>query len=103
MNICFWCKRPTEDGNGQPEYNDYDFCERCQEKTDQGITTIQVTTEPNGNPPIKDALYPTGKWVVLKDEFVRESLKSWGGLDDVLKTRYMFMNEETWKNSNLPN
>jgi hypothetical protein len=101
MNVCFWCKRGIS-GEGDPEYINYDYCPVCQDKVDQGITTIQVTTEPNDNPPIKDALYPTGKWAVLREEFVKKSLSDWAGLDDVLKTRHMFVNEETWKNLNLP-
>lgn len=103
MNVCFWCKRPKDDTDGVPEYYDYDFCKLCQEKVDKGIVVVQTTETSNGNPPIKSDLYPTGKWVVVTEDRIREVLSGWVGLDDVLKSGHMFMNEDTWKSFKLPN
>jgi hypothetical protein len=89
MDICFWCKRQKGLGEGDdtPQYYDYDFCEECEQKTNLGTTVIQVVEEPNGNKPIRENIYPTGKWVVLDKKTD----------DDVV-----FINEETWKASGLP-
>lgn len=103
MNICFWCKRPKDDTEGQPEYFDYEFCELCEKQVDKGIVIIQTVETSNGNPPIKTDLFPTGKWVVVTEDRIREVLKDWVGLDDVLKTGQMFMNEDIWKKFKLPN
>ncbi len=103
MNICFWCKKQKDAVNGEPMYFDYDFCNSCQKQVDKGVVIIQTIETFNGNPPIKTNLYPTGKWVVVTEDRIREVLCNWVGLNDVLKTRHMFVSEETWKKFKLPN
>ena len=103
MNVCFWCLRPKDEAEGKPEFFDYDFCTKCQIEVDKGIVIVQTVETPNDRPPIKGDLYTTGKWVVVNEARIREVLKDWVGLDDVLKSGHMFMNEETWKSFKLPN
>jgi len=103
MNICFWCKRPKDDKEGEPEYFDYEYCSECQKEVDKGIVIVQTTETSNGNLPIKTDLYPTGKWVVVTVDELKKVLKDWVGLPDALKNRHMFMNEQTWKTFKLPN
>lgn len=105
MDICFWCKRPKDnkDADGQPEYFDYEPCLTCNAHVNKGIMVVQVTEAPNGDKPIGDGIYPTGKWVVIDRDRLKDGLSGWVGLDDVLKSGNMFVNEDTWKKMKLPN
>ena len=49
---------------------DYEPCDECKEKWEQGVAIIEVTTTPNSKnqPPIAEGAYPTGAYVVLKEE-----------------------------------
>jgi hypothetical protein len=101
--ICFWCKRAKFDSDtGQPVYRDYEFCATCLRAVEHGIAFIQVTGKGNGNPEIRDGLYPTGHWVVVTEENVARVLTDTPLLDKVLSTRQMYVNESDWKSLKLP-
>ncbi len=83
MLQCFWCGNETGEIALMGEVLDrhgreiempmhvclnYDPCEECRRKMDSGFTLIEATTYDNGNSPIQDGVYPTGKWVVIKPE-----------------------------------
>jgi hypothetical protein len=104
MNICFWCKRITDSSeqDENPVYRDYEFCQSCAENGEQGITFIQVVSESNGNPEIREGLYPTGKWVVVSEENVKKVLTDLPILDTVLRLRQMFINLDDWEKLKLP-
>ena len=103
MNICFWCNRVQSDKqDGNPVYRDYQFCSPCAEKGEQGITIVQVVSEPNGNPEIREGLYPTGKWVVVTEKDVVRVLTDVPILDTVLRIRQMFINLNDWEKLKLP-
>jgi len=103
MDVCFWCRQAKDetDTTGVPEFFDYDACDRCQSKMDEGITIIQVDIVRNENPAIKDNIYPTGKWVVVKENRILEDFKEWKSLTEVIQTRCMFMNKATWDSYGL--
>ena len=104
MNICFWCKRIADSSkrDGNPVYKDYSLCDLCAEKASQGITIVQVVSEPNGNPEIREGLYPTGKWVVVSEKDVVRVLTDVPILDTVLRIRQMFINLNDWEKLKLP-
>jgi len=104
MNICFWCNR-VKDSNEQDErpiYRDYEFCPSCACACERGITLVQVTSEENDNPEIREGLRPTGKWVVVSEEDATKVLTGLPILDTVLRVRQMFINEGDWEKLNLP-
>ena len=105
MNVCFWCRRKMNEGDndGDPEYLNYDKCLECASKADLGITMIQVTKEPNGNPMIHPEYYPTGKWMVIPEDTMKDMFRTWDGLPITLETRHTFIDIETWENYKLPN
>ena len=103
IDVCFWCKRAISDEQeGQPVYRNYEFCPTCASAGARGITLIQVTRKPNGNPEIRDGLFPTGMWVVVSEENVKRVLTDFPILDTVLATRQMYVNESDWKLLKLP-
>lgn len=102
IDVCFWCKRSKDGQDGTPLYNDYEFCPICTEQSNQGITVIQIVGEKNGNPPISEGLYPTGKWVVVKEELIVQALEGHDMLDNTLSTRRMYIDKETWETLNIP-
>jgi hypothetical protein len=104
MNICFWCKRIADSSkrDENPVYKDYQFCELCAENSGKGITIVQVVSEPNGNPEIREGLYPTGKWVVVTEENIIKVLTDLPILDTVLRLRQMFINLDDWEKLKLP-
>ena len=72
--ICFFCNK-NEDGVTEGEYVDYNPCQKCKEVMDNGITFIAVDEMPilgDEQPPIVEVdekpLYPTGHYVILKQE-----------------------------------
>jgi hypothetical protein len=103
INVCFWCNRAkAEEQAGQPVYTDYEFCPLCKKICEQGITIIQVTTESNGNPPVRDGLCPTGKWVVVSEKELVRVLTDSPILDTILLARQLYVNKNDWGSLKLP-
>lgn len=102
IDVCFWCKRAKSGDDGEPVYNNYDFCERCEVETKKGIVVIQVTEIENGNPQIDNGIYPTGRWIVASVENIKTSLDGYPNLDKVLDTGMMYVNINDWKKLGLP-
>ena len=103
IDVCFWCNRAKSgEKEGQPTYNDYEYCPTCSAICAQGISIIQVVSESNGNPPIRDGLYPTGKWAVVSEENITKVLTNGSILDTVLEIRQMYVNKGEWEILNLP-
>lgn len=55
---------------------DYQPCDECRKKMSVGTTVIEVVTTDNGLPPIKEGVWPTGRWVVLKKAAAFQIFKS---------------------------
>jgi hypothetical protein len=111
--ICFWCGETRNEiallgklkGDAEAPKQaiiDYNPCDKCKEKMDQGITMIQAKEVPcvEGQAPLRKGAYPTGKWVVVKEEsldiFTPETKKQ------LLEQRKCFVDVETWKKIGLP-
>lgn len=80
--VCFFCGKEKnqlilmgrlKDDAEAPKntFFDYEPCEECRKKFDQGILLIGVSeTSPDGRPPIAKGAYPTGVYAVLKREAI---------------------------------
>lgn len=84
--VCFWCGESKNEiallghiGDGRrhedfeaPRYLviNYKPCDKCRAQMAQGFTVMEATTKPNrvSSVEIQKGVYPTGKYVVLKNE-----------------------------------
>lgn len=87
--VCFWCgeeknevalMRHVGDGRKHEDFEmpryaviDYEPCEHCREMMAKGFTVLEATSSPNKvtNVAIQDGVYPTGRYVVIKNEAAR--------------------------------
>lgn len=82
LDMCFFCGVPKGIALFGKLKNDieaprqvllnYEPCDECQKVMSQGTTIIEVVTDDNGNKPIHDNVYPTGRWCVMKREAAQE-------------------------------
>jgi len=83
LGVCFWCGEDDgtvlllgrlKDDAEAPRRAcvSYEPCAKCAEQMAQGIQFFEATDTPNhtGLPPMANGAYPTGRWVVLKEEAV---------------------------------
>jgi hypothetical protein len=89
-------KPKTSGQEGEPVYNNYEPCDECNGHMEQGILVVQVTETKNKNPPIVDGLYPTGLWVVLEEENLKNVLTDYPAIDNILNTKTMYINVNDW-------
>lgn len=78
MDICFFCGEAKGialfgkmKGDKEAPRNvllNYEPCDKCKDAMSKGTTIIEVVTEDNGNMPIQDGIYPTGRWCVVRRE-----------------------------------
>ena len=56
---------------------DYEPCDKCKAQWEQGVAIIEVSQTPlaEGQPPITSGAYPTGRFVVLKEEALNGNFK----------------------------
>jgi len=102
MEICFWCNRYKNVDDGPLEYRNYGFCEKCLTECRKGITVMEVTERYNGNAPIREGLFPTGKWVVVSEDEVRRVLEKSPLLPKALEKRQIFIHINDWEALKLP-
>lgn len=93
MAICFWCGETRGEiallgnnykENGKPAKApmgmvlDYDPCEKCQKGFETGCTLIEVLPKHSTQPPMIASggieVYPTGRWIVVTQDWVKEAL-----------------------------
>lgn len=82
MDICFFCGEPKGialfgkmKGDAEAPRNvllNYVPCDKCKEAMDKGTTIIEVVLQSNGNRPIQEGAYPTGRWCVMRSEAAQE-------------------------------
>ena len=85
MVICAWCKEqngeialvgelPGDMEAPKEMIIDYEPCDKCKDKWDHGVACIEVDTKPANasQPSIQDNLYPTGRYVVVKSDKLKE-------------------------------
>ena len=81
--VCFWCGKDKNEiaflgrigGKEDREAPsrmvlDYEPCEDCRRGMARGFTIMEATDDPNAvtSTPIQEGAYPTGRFVVLKDD-----------------------------------
>lgn len=104
--ICFYCgkdkneivllgKLPKDKKAPMRCLLDYIPCPECQKEMDNGITLIETTKTPvmNGQPPIARNEYPTGKWAVVSEDYIRNNIKSDEMRNNILKKKMAFLEE----------
>lgn len=82
MDICFFCGEPKgialfgkmKGDTEAPRHVllNYEPCDKCKDAMDKGTTILEVVTVDNGNRPIQDGVYPTGRWCVMRSEAAKE-------------------------------
>lgn len=87
MPICFFCGNTKNEvallgkiGKGKDDFEaprqcllDYEPCEECKKKMEGNVTAIGVLNHPmqNGQPPIRDGLYPSGSYFVMRKGVIK--------------------------------
>ena len=110
--ICFFCgeekpeiallgKLKNDEEAPRNAVINYEPCDNCKALMEQGITLIEATEQPieKGMPPIsnnavvngvnKVSVYPTGRWVVLKEEAFKKIFDV-----DMSKDEFCFVDSE---------
>ena len=83
--ICFFCKEHRNEiilmgklkDDAEAPKNiivDYEPCDKCKEKFKEGVLIIEATQYPNveKQPALQKDAYPTGRYVLLKPESLKE-------------------------------
>lgn len=67
---------------------DYVPCEACQKKFESGILLIEVSEEPvaKNQMEIIEGAYPTGKWVLVLENFIRQLIVDEDLAESVIKS-----------------
>lgn len=108
LGVCFWCGE--QDGTiGLLGYNrgkeaprqailSLEPCEKCKAGMAQGITLIEATpyAREAGAPALRDGVYPTGRWCVLKEEAVERIFSGAPVLADMKRTRKALLEPEVY-------
>lgn len=88
LTRCFWCgegneivigKRLMDDHKAEKfeaEFHNkaltYEPCPKCKDGMESGITLIEASAFPvqDGQPPIQNGVYPTGRFIVVREEAI---------------------------------
>lgn len=118
VGICFWCggddgtvllvgKLPGDEQAPPRMLASYDPCNTCKEQFDQGVALVEAHEGPvfEGQDPIQRSgnralgtgqeLYPTGRYVIVKDEAIPRLLHNCD-TDDVIARRKAFVDTEAF-------
>ena len=112
MPICFWCgedkgeiallgKLPGDKEAPARCVVDYEPCDTCKGHFSKGVWVIEIASDKTkfANPPMdKKGAVPTGRSMVLADNFFIRTLDDEELIDSILKSRKTFMDEETFTN-----
>lgn len=77
----------------------YEPCDDCAEKWKMGIVAIEVSNHPlsEGQPPMDENAYPTGRYVVIKREAMERMIADDALRERILKHGKMFMAPDTFE------
>lgn len=109
--ICFFCREEKNEiallgkigGRGKDleaphkMILDYEPCEKCKKNMAKGITLIEVTTTPNtdNQPEIAQNAYPTGNWLVVKEDYIRNNFQPPELVEQIMAYRKAFIEKGT--------
>lgn len=107
ISTCFWCgkekneivlcgKLPGDKEAPMRAIINYEPCEECKAKMENGITMMEASSTPRNKnqAPMQKGIYPTGRWVVVSEEAISNA--------EIIKQRKCFIDEETWEKIGLP-
>jgi hypothetical protein len=109
LGQCFWCGQ--EDGTvlllgrlpGDAEaprhvIASYEPCENCKAGMSYGVTLVEMANQPlyDGHKAMAPNAYPTGRWVVVRDETIERLFHPPELVAQVLGHRKAFVDQETW-------
>lgn len=104
LNVCMWCgkdagivigkKLITDESKALPRRAVYsnDPCQNCQTNMAKGITCVEVSQEPTCKQCLPDVM--TGRWVIAKEEAIREYVSDFYGEDNVEKKMKKILNNK---------
>ena len=117
LGVCFWCgeddgtilllgMRGGYDLPAPPRcIAGYAPCPKCIENRKLGITLIEVDQGPTSKsgklPPLNgpnagiNAVYPTGRWCVLKETAIAKAFQPAATVEDILRRRVAYVDSET--------
>lgn len=74
----------------------YEPCDECKAKMDKGITLIEATTTPSSpkQMPMQNGIYPTGRWCIVTESFIKSNINSEEMVNTTLKMRKAFIEPE---------
>lgn len=98
---CFWCGHDRDelvllgaaykDEAPRNMVLDYSPCGACRAHWDRGIVLIECSERsPDNRPPLQGS-YPTGRWAVVTDDYMRRILSPDELVQSVLKHRCAFV------------
>ena len=99
--ICFWCEKDKNAvvllGNkykGEAPRHillDYEPCDECKEMMDLGCVIIEVSeTNLKDRPEIQKDVWPTGRWLVMKQEAFDQNFPTSVGVKKVFADRELY-------------
>ena len=112
-NNCFYCGEINEiliDNRLQNTLNsnmgvmNMNPCSKCQKYMEMGIILISIrdnTTEEEMKGPIPNP-YRTGKWCVVKEEYINKTFNDQNMINFAIKNRFMFIIDSAWEMLGLP-
>ena len=106
--LCYFCGQPKNEivllgllpNDAEAPRNlviDYQPCEKCREMMELGVTLVEVTIDPPnvGQPPLAhiegEDIYPTGRWCVVKPEFIDKAINDPDLAENIKRERKAFL------------
>lgn len=109
LSQCFWCGGDKNEilllganrGKKAPHrvcFN-YEPCDKCKEQFSQGIRIFEAKTSPcfDGQLEIDSGMYPTGRMVVVREEFITRMFQPKELVDSILEKRVSAMEPEAFE------
>jgi hypothetical protein len=104
---CFWCgeddgtvvllgRLPGDAEAPRRVCTSYEPCAKCQEQMTAGITVYEVSDRPahDGQREMQRDVYPTGRWLVVTEDWALRKITPQKVLDRVLAHRAMLVDPE---------
>lgn len=111
---CFWC------GNSKNEVAllgaafkgeapaklciGYEPCDECEKNMAKGVTFMEASHKPahDNQHPIQPNVYPTSRWVVVKEEAIGRIINNEAMAADIIKSGKAFLDVEAFTNLFVP-
>lgn len=111
--LCFWCREPKDEvailgrlGKAGEDIEaprnmvlDYEPCDNCRDQMMAGVTILEVSKSPTTEhqAAISDGAYPTGRWVVLREDTAEYMFKDYLETIRDEETKKLLMDSEVFE------